>query len=74
MTDWMTAAHTLLHSPVGVGAVAGLLAAIRVDYEAFRAWDDWEDLRAYRWGLASFRWVKGALIGAVSALGVSAVL
>jgi len=74
MAAWLTTAHELLHSPAGVGALAGLLAAVRVDYEAFRAWDEWQDLQSYQWGLASFRWVKGAVIGAISALGVSAVL
>lgn len=72
--QYLTMAHALLHSPVGIGAVAGLLAAARIDYEAFQTWDEWRDFQTYSWSLASFRWVKGAVIGAVSAYGFAAVL
>lgn len=74
MAQYLTMAQSLLHSPVGIGALAGLLAAMRIDYDAFRAWDEWQDFRSYRWGLATFRWAQGAVIGAVSALGFAAVL
>ena len=71
---WITAAHDLLHTPAGIGAIGGLLAAARVDYAAFRQWDTWHDLTDYSWGIASWRWTQGTIIGALSALGVAAVL
>lgn len=66
---WLSTAFT---SRIGAGALAGLLSAAAVDYAAFRSWDDWQDFTSYRWGLASFRWTQGAIIGALTALGVSA--
>lgn len=59
----------LLAYPVVQGAIAGFLAAFVVDLQA---WKSWEDAR-FNLGVASFRWVQGALIGGLSLLGVGAV-
>lgn len=52
------------------GALSGLVTAARVDYEAFKAWDDYKDAIAYNWGLAAWRWFQGAAIGAVTMAGL----
>lgn len=52
------------------GALGGLLSAARADYEAFKAWDDYEDAISYNWSVALWRWVQGAIIGAVTMAGV----
>ena len=54
------------HSPIVRGALAGLLAAAAVDFAAFRVWKSFQDARSYHWSLALWRWVQGAVIGAVS--------
>lgn len=74
MSIFLAYAHQAIHSPAGVGALGGFLAAIRVDYVAFKAWHTWHDFQSYSWGTASFRWVQGGVIGAISALGVAALL
>lgn len=63
MTDWL--AH-----PVVQGAFSGLLSAAVIDFLEFRKWQRWEDGIAYDWSLASFRWFKGVVVGAVSAFGM----
>jgi hypothetical protein len=62
----------LLAHPVVRGALAGLLAAAAVDLGAFRAWKTWQEAATYHWGTASFRWVQGACIGALTGLGFGA--
>ena len=66
--------RVFLHSPLGVGIVGGILTAARVDYTAFKSWHSWHDLQAYSWGIASWRWVQGGIIGALTATGLAAVL
>ena len=68
MMDW------LLHSPILRGALSGLIAAAAVDFAAFRAWQSFQDARTYQWSLAFFRWGQGAILGALSAAGLSGVL
>lgn len=52
------------------GALAGALAAALVDFNAFRAWKSWHDVATYSWSTAAFRWVQGAVTGAVTAAGL----
>lgn len=52
------------------GALGGLLSAARADYEAFKSWKDFNDALGYNWRTALFRWVQGAIIGAVTMAGV----
>lgn len=72
--EWLTYLNELLHTPAGIGAIGGVLSAARVDYAAFRSWDEWTDVVSYSWRLASWRWFQGALIGALGVLGFDAVL
>lgn len=48
------------------GAVAGLLAAVVVDYHAFQQWKSLDDLTKYDWKTAGLRWAQGAITGAVT--------
>ena len=56
--------------PIIQGAFAGLLSAAVIDYAAFRSWKSFDDFRAYAWGLALWRWVQGALVGAITGAGL----
>lgn len=55
--------------PLVQGTLLGLLAAASTDYDAFKGWKSYRDAMVYDWGLAVWRWFKGALIGFVGALG-----
>ncbi|MBI1332711.1 MAG: hypothetical protein GC165_07505 [Armatimonadetes bacterium] len=59
---------------LGVGALGGALTAARVDYSSFKTWKSFKDAYAYDWGLASWRWFQGAVIGAVTAGGLTQLL
>ncbi len=52
------------------GALVGLLSAVWVDYRIFKRWTKWEDAMTYDWSIASFRWVHGAIVGAVTGAGL----
>lgn len=60
-----------LQSPLVQGAVSGVLAAAAVDFQAFRAWKSFSDVTTYAWSTALFRWAQGAVVGAVSAAGLT---
>lgn len=45
------------------GAIGGLLAAMVIDWEAFKSWNDYNDGFKYDWRKATFRWLKGTLLG-----------
>lgn len=64
----------LLHNRIVQGALAGLGAAALVDFNAFRSWKSWQDASTYDWKVASFRWLQGAVVGAVAALGFEVVV
>ena len=63
---------TLLHSPTVhlalISALGGWGAAAKADYHAFQQWQSFKDVRDYNWSIAIFRWVQGAVIGAVTGL------
>lgn len=63
----------LLANPLFIGAIGGILAAARVDYEAFKTWESPSQAYGYDWLIATWRWFKGGVIGLVSALAVSGV-
>ena len=65
--------NTHLHQAIA-GALTGLVTAIEADFAAFRAWQSWHDAAIYDWRTATFRWCKGVVIGALSGLGLGAVL
>ena len=48
------------------GAASGLLAAVAVDVHAWRQFPD----EPFAWDLALPRWIAGAALGAIAALGV----
>lgn len=50
------------------GAVSGWVAAAAIDFEAFRSWQRVEDALTYSWKIAVFRWIKGAILGALGGL------
>lgn len=54
---------------IGMMAIAGLVAAAATDFDAFKKFQSFKDLARYDWGLASFRWFKGAILGIVTAAG-----
>jgi hypothetical protein len=70
MADFWT---VLLHHPISRGAVAGLVAAAVVDFHAFMTWKQFDDLKQYDWGTALFRWFQGAITGAMTGAGFTAV-
>ena len=51
------------YAPGGIGQP---MAAI-VDVGAFRGWKSWDDAMTYNWGIASFRWFQGMVVGALTA-------
>lgn len=63
--------HLLALAAAG-GAFTGALGAARADYQAYISWDRWQDFQSYDWRLASFRWVHGAIVGAVGGVGLVA--
>ncbi len=64
----------MMNNAIVVGAVAGFLAAARVDFAAFKAFKSIDDVYAYDWKIAAFRWAQGAAIGALSGLGFNVVI
>ena len=61
----------LLHQPVVRAALEGALVAAAIDYAAFRSWKSWQEAARYDWRTASFRWVQGAVYGAMTGLGLA---
>lgn len=62
---------TLLgHSPLFHGAITGALAAAAVDLKAFQTWKSFKDAEQYSWSVALFRWLQGAGIGFITAVGI----
>lgn len=59
--------------PIVQGALTGALTAASVDYAAFRAWKSFQDAVTYDWKTALFRWVQGAIVGALTAVGFAAL-
>lgn len=59
----------ILHATFTKGALSGLIAAALIDFNAFRQWKSFHDMYEYQWGTALFRWLQGAVIGGVTALG-----
>jgi len=50
-----------------------LLSAALVDFAAFRSWKNFHDAYAYDWPTAAWRWLQGAVVGAVTSSGLSAI-
>jgi methyl coenzyme M reductase beta subunit len=63
--------QALITNKYVAGAIAGLVAAAIIDIQAFRAWQSVQDAIAYDWRLAAWRWLQGAVSGALMAAGLS---
>lgn len=63
--DWMNIAK---------GAVAGAIAAAQVDFQSFKSWKTVNDALTYSWSVALFRWVQGAVLGALAAAGLGGIV
>jgi hypothetical protein len=61
-----------LHEPVVRGIISGIAAAAVVDFHAFMSWHEFADVKKYAWGTAAFRWLQGAIMGAITGAGFSA--
>lgn len=64
---------TYLHNPIVAGVITGIVSAAATDLHAFKSWHSFNDARSYDWGVAAFRWFQGAILGGLSALGLSAL-
>ena len=62
----------LLHIPAVRGAIAGVLASAGTDYHAFLTWKKFQDAESYDWNTAVFRWIQGAVTGAIAGAGLGA--
>lgn len=59
-----------LQHPIVVAALAGAIAAARVDFHAFKSWQSFDEAVTYSWKTAVFRWIQGAIVGAVMGAGL----
>ena len=66
--------QTILAHPLLKGAISGLVTAAAIDYDAFRSWKSFKDACSYDWATASFRWMKGVVVGVVLAFGYGQVV
>ena len=64
---------TFLHNPIVHGAISGLVVAGGVDLHAFRRWKTAHEAVTYDWATALLRWAQGAVGGALTAAGLSAL-
>lgn len=70
----METLHGLAAHPIGRGVITGLLGAMLIDYGAFKSWKSSQDALSYDWRLAAWRWLQGAVTGAVAGAGLEAAL
>lgn len=57
-----------------VGALTGWAGAARADVMAFKSWKRYQDIRDYDWAVATFRWLQGAVSGAMAAVPADALI
>ena len=69
----VTAFLAVYHSSVLHSALVGALAAAGVDYHAFLTWKSFGDIKTYQWNIALFRWVQGAVIGALATASIAGI-
>lgn len=60
---------TVMRSSIVQGAITGAIAAAGVDIHAFQTWKSFNDVATYSWSTALFRWLQGAVLGAVAGVG-----
>ena len=52
------------------GLLTGAGAAAVVDLNAFRSWKSFDEAASYSWATARFRWLQGAILGALAGAGL----
>ncbi len=62
------------HSPYAHAALVGALTAASTDFQAFRSWKSFHDAEQYNWSVAAFRWLQGAGLGLITAVGIGGLL
>lgn len=62
-----------LQHPLVKGALSGFLSAAAIDFVAFRNFKTLDEFASYSWAVAGFRWIQGAVVGAVTAAGLGAL-
>lgn len=62
--------YAVVHSAAFKGAVSGVLGAGAADFAAFKSWKSFHDAAEYQWGVAAWRWLQGAVLGAASGAGL----
>lgn len=66
--------HAILTNPIVHGALSGALSAAAIDFAAFRSWKSFHDAATYGWGTAAWRWLQGAVVGALAAAGLGGLV
>ena len=56
------------------GALTGWASAAGVDYHAFSQWKSLDEAKKYNWSTAIWRWIQGAITGAVTGTGLGVLL
>lgn len=64
----------VVHSAAFRGAISGIIAAATVDLHAFLQWKSFYDVTQYSWSTAAFRWLQGAVTGAIGGAGYGALI
>lgn len=59
-----------VHVPWVSGALTGLMSAAAIDFRAFQSWKSFHEAAIYDWQTAGWRWLQGAVVGAMSGLGL----
>lgn len=55
------------------GAMTGWASAAVADFAAFKSWKSFNDAFIYDWKVAAWRWVQGAIVGAVTGAGLGVI-
>jgi hypothetical protein len=70
---WHTIHLFVRSNPIALAAVSGLIHAALKDYQVFSTWHSFADVRSYKWSVAVFNWIQGAVVGAVTGLGLAGI-
>ncbi len=70
----MDVLQAAIANPIVHGIIEGVGGALVIDYMAFRSWKKFDDALAYDWPTAAWRWIQGAVGGAIVGAGLGAFL
>lgn len=59
--------------PIIQGATIGFMNAAVLDIVEFKKFQKWDDVAKYDFGVASFRWFQGIIVGMLTGSGISLV-